>query len=55
VSERRIKTLRRKLNQYKNDIMLEFFESLKDVGLSLRLKVCWRLIFTNFKLFDKKD
>jgi hypothetical protein len=54
VSEKNIKRFRKKLNQYKNDLMLEFFESLKDVGIILRLKVCWSLIFRNFRLFNKK-
>lgn len=49
-----VKALKRKIRQLKDDIMLQFFDSLKDVGLKLRLIVCWKLIFTNFRIFDKK-
>jgi hypothetical protein len=54
MSEKQIKRYKRKFNQYKDDLLLQFLNSLKDVGLILRLKVCWKILHTNFNLFDKR-
>ena len=55
MNQHKVKQLKRKIKQTQNALMLQFFDSLKDVGIKLRLKVCWKLIFTNFKIFDKKN
>lgn len=53
MSEKKIKAFRKKFKQYQKIIMLRFLDSLKDVGLAIRLKVCFKLLFTNFRFFDK--
>ena len=54
MSEKRIKKFRKKINRYKKDLMLEFLDGLKDVGIMLRIRFCFKILFTNFRLFDKK-
>ena len=54
MNQHKIKTFRKQFKKNRNAIMLEFFDSLKDVGINLRLKTCWKIIFTNFRLFNKK-
>jgi hypothetical protein len=55
MNEHKIKTLRKQMRKLKTQFMNEFFDGLKDVGFLLRLKVCFKLIFTNFRLFNKKE
>lgn len=55
MSERKLKSLRKQMKKVKNEIMNEFLNGLKEVGLLLKLKFCFKLLFTNFRLFDKKE
>lgn len=54
MSSKKIKQLKGKIKQTENRLMLEFFDSLKNVGIVTRLKVCFKILFTKFRLFNKK-
>jgi len=54
MSSKKIKQLKRKIKQTENRLMLEFFDSLKYVGIVTRTKVCFKIFFTNFRLTNKK-
>jgi len=52
---KRAKENRRKSKQLANRYMTEFFNSLNNTGLGYRLKICFKIIFTKFRLFEKKN
>jgi ADP-heptose:LPS heptosyltransferase len=54
MNQHKIKALRKVMRKQKQEIMIEFFDSLKEVGIILRIKVCYQLVFTNFRIFNKK-
>lgn len=54
MSSKKVKQLKRKIKQTENRLMLEFFDSMKNVGVITRIRFCFKIFFTNFRLINKK-